>query len=134
MSTAPLWAAYLELVLGDGETRKRRQWIFIPPVPTSIALQYNMRPVSHPSFYYREQDRMEHKSQWGHTMLSNGAMVTQLITGIDEAERRLWVAHPVITCEIDPTEMSEIQERWVTPYRLINRLTRVAKSKHNYAI
>lgn len=132
--SSPLWGAYLEMILGDGDTRKRQQWIFAPPVPATVAPE-GMRPVDHVVYWYRRQNNPEHKSVWVATHVSTPQKHQDLLASIRDAEAKKWVANPLVTCEVHPLEMKEIAlGGWKTPYRIINRVTRVAKHKYNYTI
>lgn len=129
-----LWAAYLEMVHGDGESRARMQWVFVPPVPDDVAPD-GMTPVPHAGYYYRRQNKVSHKSTWKITHLNTPQKHQEMLKAIADAEMRGWRANPVVTCEVHPLEMRELAlEGWKTPYRFLNRLTRVASAKHGYKI
>lgn len=130
----PLWAAYLEMTLGEGADRARRQWILLPPVPPHVAPE-GMRPIEFPAYFYRQQDRRDHKATWRVNHLDLPSKQRALLSSIADAEVRGWVAAPLITCEVHPLDMKKILlQGWKTPYDIINRLTRVAKNKHGYSI
>lgn len=123
--SSPLWAAYLEMTHGDGDSRSRVQWIILPPTAG----------IDHPAVFHRRQDRRTHKTTWRVKHLNTDPKVRELTMEIAEFERRGWAAKEVITCQVHPMEMADIvREGWKTPYRLITRFERVAEARYGFRI
>lgn len=125
--SSPLWAAYLEMTHGDGDSRSRVQWIILPPAPSD--------GIEHPAVFHRRQDRRTHKTTWRVKHLNNDLKIGELRVEISDFERRGWDAKQVITCQVHPLEMTGIvREGWKTPYRLITRFERVAEAMYGFRI
>lgn len=134
MTNTPLWATYLEMYRGDGANQKRKQWVILPPVPASIA-PAGMRALETPSYFYRQQERKDHKSVWRVYHLSTDGHRKALLQSIDAAEDQGWTARPMVTCQVHPDEMRQIVETgWKTPYRILQRMDRVAQVLHGYPV
>lgn len=134
MAETPLWAAYVELVHGAGDGRSRHQYIMFPPVSEQFRTG-GAGPIEHPSYFHRKQDRMDHRAVWRIQHLTTQALLEQFVDRFNDLESRGWIASPVITCQVHPLEFEEIVlSGWRTPYRIISRMQRVARIKHNFTI
>jgi hypothetical protein len=121
------------MTFGEGDRRARHQWILLPP------MLENMAPpgapiLSNPSFFHRKQETPDNKTVWAAHMLNAPHKYTALHLEIAELERIGWAPKPIITCEVHPEEMRDIAAEWKTPWKVLNRLIRVADRKHGFKI
>jgi hypothetical protein len=135
---AHLFAAYVELthMSGDDEVavrRRRRQWVILPQMPARLA------PGDSPitgclTYFEREQRDEKHRAVWEFQQDTSGSFTQTLSRTIDAYQEAGWKVSPVVTCEIHPTELAQILKDRKTPYRILNRLRKVAKGLHRLDI
>jgi hypothetical protein len=130
-----LYAAYLQATRRravNSSEITRKQWIVIPPrLDTNVFLQF-----------HREQPTLENRVQWKHTMVSAELMLRDLPEKLEvlmsnnqylEKETQ-WLVSPIITVEMTIPEVDELYRKPTTPYKVLKRIEKVAKSKHGFTV
>lgn len=130
---AELYAAYIEMTVTTGSGHRRRlQYIVLPQLPARLAPGNS--PTSESLCYFtREQDRADQRSVWQYRV-DDGRLSRTLPTKIQSYLDAGWAIAPVVVCEIHPTELAQIITERKTPYRIMNRLKKVAKAMYRIDI
>lgn len=131
---AELYVMYLELIrpLSDGTDRARLQYIVFPQMPARLAPGNS--PTSENFVYFtRNQDSASRRTIWQYKH-DDGTLQRKLPKMITAYEEAGWQPSPVVVCEIHPTELAQILTERKTPYRIMNRLNRVAKAMYRIDI
>jgi hypothetical protein len=133
-SKAELYSAYVELTTetNSGE-RKRMQWVIFPPLPPRLAPGDS--PTSdHLCYFTREQDRANHRAVWRYVVDTQDSFKDQLARTMRIYQDAGWTPSEVITCEVHPTELADIIKSPKTPYRILQRLQKVARALYKIDI
>lgn len=131
---AELFATYIE-ICDDSRTehRKRKQWIILPQMPARLA-PGDSPTSNHLVWFEREQRRSSHRAVWNFREDTDGMLKRHLDDTVKLYVADGWKLSPVITCEVHPTELAEILKNRKTPYRILSRLQKVARSMHRLDI
>jgi hypothetical protein len=135
---AELFAAYVEVTMRTAaDHRRRRQWVILPPLPARLAPGDS--PISgYLSWFERTQQTASHRAMWQYHTDGSGNFKRSLQRDLGLYEADGWsLTIPdggILTCEIHPTELAQILVERKTPYRLLNRLQKVARSMHGLDI
>jgi hypothetical protein len=132
---AHLFAAYLELVADDGVNRRRKQWVVLPQMPARLAPGDS--PITpHLSWFQREQRNSKHRAMWSYHVDTDGRFKQNLADVVSFNLAGGWeMSLPeMLTCEIHPTELAQILKERRTPYRILQRLQKVSRSKYRIDI
>lgn len=135
-SQANLFAAYVEVTYQpagqDSYYRRRVQWVILPQMPARLAPGDS--PITSTfSYFKREQNNTKHRAVWRFNSES-AVLRRELPRQMNAYSDAGWTVSPVVTCEIHPTELAEILKEKKTPYRLLNRLKKVASGMHRLDI
>jgi hypothetical protein len=130
---AQLYAAYIELVNEDGPNRRRKQWIVLPQLPARLA-PGDSPIVGHMTWFERAQRNASHRAVWQFHADVSGQFKENLASTVLLHQDTGWVASPMITCEIHPTELAQVLRDRRTPYRIMARLQKVARSMYRLDI
>ena len=133
--TVELYAAYFEAVdlrtdIETGVTKrgKREQWVILPPLPERLC-PGDTPATEYMTLFHREQRRPDHRAVWQFRRIDS--TFKGLLAGRLEFLASIgWELGPVITCEVDPSEMAQILREKKTPYRVLQRLQKVAKTMY----
>lgn len=129
-----LFAAYIEVArtthTGD---RQRKQWVVLPPLPADLAPE-GVQATSYLWYFYREQKHQRNRVAWRWSTDGDGTLPRWLSERVVLDVARGYELAPVVTCEISAYELSELMKNRKTPYRILERLSKVAKAKHGFAI
>lgn len=147
MSTAtpaPQYALYLQATRLRKQTGKvmRRQWIVFPPLPEQLAQTVESQVFEKFLMFYREQATPENRVKWRFSredpdLLSQtlpGAVADLMLKNEHFESAHRWTVSPVITAQVTVRELAQLQKDPVTPYAVIRRFEKVAKSVHHIAI
>lgn len=122
-----LFAMYVEMTrAGNNGERQRKQWLVVPPLPGG--------EHSHLSCWRRLQRQLKSRTVWKYYVDTDDSMERDFARALTNLERVGWKRSPLITIEIHPGELEQILADPKTPYRLLERVRRVAKAKHGIAI
>jgi hypothetical protein len=131
-----LYAAYIEVTRPledrDGD-RQRRQWLVLPPLLPQYALD-GQKPQLHISYFSRSQEHVKNRVAWRFFVDTEDIFPRDLAERVDRFVRLGYAASPLITCEVHHKELAELIASPKTPYRLLDRVQRVAKAKYGLAI
>jgi hypothetical protein len=130
---AELFGTYVEVVLQDGDHRRRRQWVILPQMPARLA-PGDSPITSHLVWFEREQRNATHRAIWHYHKDTDSQFKRELGRHLQRYERAAWEVSPLITCEIHPTELAQILKERKTPYRILQRLQKVARSMYRLDI
>jgi hypothetical protein len=128
---AHLFAAYLEIVDESGPNRRRKQWIMLPQMPARLA-PGDSPITSHLTWFEREQRSPSHRSVWAMHVDVSGMFRRNLADTVEMKLADGWkmTLPQIITCEVHPTELAQILQDRKTPYRIKERLEKVARSMY----
>lgn len=130
---ARLFAAYIEITRDKASgDRQRVQYLIFPPLPADLAPngvgQMDML------YFHREQQSKTNRVAWKHQFDRTGTLVRWLRDRVQAYENAGWKVSPVITCEVHPAELARVIAEPKTPYKVLERIERVARAKYNLAI
>lgn len=134
-----LFAMYVQATKGEPTTARRKQWVLLPPLPDSIAVTRGMTVGRYSNtflLFFREQRNPQNRSQWNHWDMPVDTYPAILKQALLQAESEVipWTVSPIMTCEITETELAGIRMHPKTPWFVLDRVKRVAKSRHGLAI
>jgi hypothetical protein len=131
---AELFATYLEIYDdSQPEHRRRRQWVILPQLPARLA-PGDSPVTNHLVWFEREQRSSKHRAVWNFHEDTSGLLKRNLEDIVAMRATDGWKVSPMITCEIHPTELGQILKDRKTPYRILSRLQKVARSMHRLDI
>lgn len=131
---AELYAMYVQAVNEDPDSaHPRTQWVVFPQMPARLA-PGDSPVTSTLCWFERMQRHSKHRSPWRFHMDNGGQLKERLPDQIRQHEAVGWTIGPVVTCELHPTELAAILRERRTPYRVLSRLTKVARSLHRLDI
>ena len=134
MNNARLYAAYIEITKDTASgDRRRKQWLILPPLPTELAPQGYAAQTAM-LYFHREQESKNNRVAWKHDFDRSGSLARWMRERIDRYTAAGWQVSPVMTCEVHPLELARLIQEPKTPYKVLERIQRVAKAKHNLAI
>lgn len=142
-----LYAMYLQATRKQSITNKvaRRQWIVLPPLTETVLRDVpGNKPDADERFlkFYREQSSPENRVKWRwewHPMDTAEDIIPLEVKRLLTQNQNFppdnqWVFSPVVTAQITPRELATLFAEPKTPYSLLTRFEKVARTKHHLAI
>lgn len=139
-STSP-YALYLQATRTTAPSQtERRQWIVVPPLLGDNAVKAHATPTDTFLVFTRSQNRLENRVKWRYAFVVPRLLerdlpdeIRQLIR-LDISEDRRWDVSPIMTTQVTPLELKALIDHPATPYGLLRRFEKIARSVHNIAI
>jgi hypothetical protein len=129
-----LFAAYVEAVdESDPAHRRRRQWVILPPLPARLA-PGDAPATDYLVWFERQQRNAKHRAVWQYRRDVSKMFKRNLHDELEALSLRGFTVSEVMTCEIHPTELAQILKEPKTPYRILDRFKKVARSMYRLDI
>lgn len=141
------YALYLQATRLRRTTGKvqRRQWIVLPPLTEALAATLpgtSVKPSPNFLMFSREQMSPENRVKWRATYPETSLLERDLPERLEKLlrendnlpGRHQWVISPAITAQVTVRELADLHGVPETPYALLRRFEKVAKSRHHIAI
>ncbi len=122
-----LYACYLQATRerGNGDI-EREQWVVFPPSRARHADQMLT--------FSRVQRKPSHKAVWNAAIRASEDTAGVIKAAMSRYEASGWMLSPIITVQVTHVELDVAFADRKTPWKALNRVTRVAKNRHGLAI
>jgi hypothetical protein len=144
----PFYALYLQATRKNEASHKvmRKQWVVVPPMTDTVLAAAagggTLGPDARFLQFFREQSSPENRVKWRFVKQHHDVMKTVFpaeVKRLQDSNLNLepdhqWDVSPIITCQVSAREIVDLFQDPETPYALLRRFEKVARTRHNLAI